>query len=497
MHGLVTTSIILVAPTLLLAAPQQRKGVALSAEEIFKRCSPAVVSIVTNVGGQSAERGAGTVVAPDGLVVTNAHVISRADEIYIDVGADELLTAAVRFYDEEQDIAVLSVSARLEGALRIATADVKVGQSIYAIGNPRGLRATISEGIVSGLRHDATRTLIQHTAPISPGSSGGPLVSPAGQLVGINTFEMADSQNLNFAVASAEIRAAVQAAAAAKDPLPTPSTVRRQRLDVLINDAYAKQDYLSLAELASEAIAERLQPPHYYAALAGIAFVEVGRSDQARPFLEFAVAQVGPDSPSKQTARWYLVRVLFDRLANHNDSTVRGALIPLARAFLASPESPLHGDQVDMRRAATAVVTSLTDPSGLWADESGALLRMFKRNTFRIRCEPSKCSVEVLQHPEAKAADMRDFTLGSGIRDNDALAGTYTIGLILGPPTEPFAVWKQDVEFTLRWSSAFDALEGTVTYRTGEVRADIREAGAFLRDVLYPRTLSVRLVPAQ
>jgi S1-C subfamily serine protease len=496
MRGALAVAIALV-PSLLLATPQQRQGVALSAEEIFKRCSPAVVSIVTTVSGQSAERGAGTVVAPDGFVVTNAHVISRADEIYIDIGAGELLVAAVRFYDEERDIAVLSVTPRLERAVRIATADLKVGQPIYAIGNPRGLRATISEGIVSGLRHDATRTLIQHTAPLSPGSSGGPLLSPAGQLVGINTFEIADSQNLNFAVAAAEIRAAVSAATATKDSLPAPATARRQRLDVLINDAYAKQNYHSLAELASEAVAERLQPPHYYAALAGIGLVEVGRSDQARPFLEFAAAQVGPDSPSKQTARWYLIRVLFDRVANYNDSSVKGALIPLARAFLASAESPLHGDQVDMRKAATVVVASLTDPSGLWTDESGALLGMFKRNIFRIRCEPTKCWVEVLQHPEAKAADMRDFTLGSGVLDNDSLVGTYTIGLVLGPATEPFAVWKQDVEFALNWSPTFDALEGTVTYRTGEVRANIREAGAFLRDVLSPRTLSVRLVPAQ
>ena len=77
---------------------------------------------------------------------------------------------------------------------------VRTGQKVFAIGAPQGLELTISEGIVSSLRETKLGTVIQTTAPISPGSSGGGLFNVSGQLIGITTFQSKTGQNLNFAV---------------------------------------------------------------------------------------------------------------------------------------------------------------------------------------------------------------------------------------------------------------------------------------------------------
>lgn len=82
----------------------------------------------------------------------------------------------------------------------------EIGEKIYAIGNPKGLSGTISEGIVSGLRSDGESKLIQITAPISPGSSGGPVINNEGEVVGVTVGTIASGQNLNFAIPSSLVR---------------------------------------------------------------------------------------------------------------------------------------------------------------------------------------------------------------------------------------------------------------------------------------------------
>jgi S1-C subfamily serine protease len=103
--------------------------------------------------------------------------------------------------DEQLDLCALDV-ARLDAPqVTVASASVlRTGQRVYAIGAPQGLELTISEGIVSSLRQVDEGTLIQTTAPVSPGSSGGGLFTADGRLVGIVTFQYREGQNLNFAL---------------------------------------------------------------------------------------------------------------------------------------------------------------------------------------------------------------------------------------------------------------------------------------------------------
>lgn len=149
--------------------------------------------------------GTGFLVQANGTLVTNYHVIKDAQQIKVTLESGEVYRAAYLLRtDEEKDIAIL----RIEGAdlpvLTLGNSDAnatKVGEDVMAIGTPEGLEQTVSTGIVSGRRlMPPGYTLLQTTAPISHGSSGGPLLNRAGQSVGIMTSFLAEGQNLNFAV---------------------------------------------------------------------------------------------------------------------------------------------------------------------------------------------------------------------------------------------------------------------------------------------------------
>lgn len=132
-------------------------------------------------------------------ILSNFHVIAFAHQIFIQTKSGTRSLAAVVFGDSDKDLAIL----RTAGSASASPADFadapKVGQKVYAIGAPKGLGWTFSDGLVSGLREQGSNKLVQTTAPISPGSSGGGLFDEGGKLVGITTLQFEDGQNLNFA----------------------------------------------------------------------------------------------------------------------------------------------------------------------------------------------------------------------------------------------------------------------------------------------------------
>jgi serine protease Do len=148
--------------------------------------------------------GSGVVIAP-GEIITNCHVVR--DGVPLVVKKDGRSSPAyLHFSDKARDLCQLQASqaASFTRPVRaiMAMSDLRVGQRVYAIGAPRGLELTLSDGLISGLRHSASGSvqLIQTTAPVSAGSSGGGLFDQDGQLIGITTFILKESQNLNFAV---------------------------------------------------------------------------------------------------------------------------------------------------------------------------------------------------------------------------------------------------------------------------------------------------------
>lgn len=173
--------------------------------DLVKAMSPAVVFIGNvDAGGQVTSIGSGFVVDPDGLMVTNYHVIEGAQALQIKMKDGEIYDrVAVLDYDSRRDIAVLKIRPfKKLPALALAATAPEPGEEAVAIGNPQGLEHTVSAGIVSAYRQAEGYRLIQISVPISPGSSGGPLFNLKGEVVGITSAGVVaeGAQNLNFAV---------------------------------------------------------------------------------------------------------------------------------------------------------------------------------------------------------------------------------------------------------------------------------------------------------
>jgi hypothetical protein len=170
---------------------------------IYRAASPSVCLITSmDAYGQPLGLGSGFVVDDAGSVLTNFHVIEGATSVHIRFPSGSVHQVAnVVAYDTAQDMALLESDATGVQPLPLGTAAVEIGTAILAIGNPAGLESTLSTGIVSGIRTFSDGThFYQITAPISPGSSGGPVLNEDGHVVGIATATLSVGQNLNFAV---------------------------------------------------------------------------------------------------------------------------------------------------------------------------------------------------------------------------------------------------------------------------------------------------------
>src|SRR5882672_3337771 len=181
-------------------APVAVQPLVRSTEEIFVQLAPSVVRVnVLDGSGAPIGSGSGVVIDRE-TVITNCHVALRARRLTVRIG-DDTRAATVGTADEQFDLCRLNVPGLGAPAVGMGSVEsLRTGQKVFAIGAPQGLDLTISEGIVSSLREVQDGIVIQTTAPISPGSSGGGLFNAAGQLVGITTFQHRYGQNLNFAL---------------------------------------------------------------------------------------------------------------------------------------------------------------------------------------------------------------------------------------------------------------------------------------------------------
>lgn len=176
---------------------------------------PAVTSI--SVGKQThgnepelAGAGSGVVIAPDGYILTNDHVVHNAKQLSVTLTDGRTLGATLVGTDPATDLAVIRADgASLPYARLGNSASLRVGQLVIAIGNPFGFQSTVSTGVVSALgrtlRSQQGRlieNIVQHTAPLNPGNSGGPLVDSRGRIVGVNTAIIMVAQGIGFAISS-------------------------------------------------------------------------------------------------------------------------------------------------------------------------------------------------------------------------------------------------------------------------------------------------------
>jgi S1-C subfamily serine protease len=178
---------------------------------VVEAVGPSVVSVRTNVRGRrvsGAGAGSGVIIASDGYVLTNSHVVHGAHDLEVSLTDGRRFPATLTGDDPGTDLALIRVDAPALPAARFGqSARLRVGQLVIAIGNPFGFESTVSAGVVSALGRSLRSTtgrlidnIIQTDVPLNPGNSGGPLVDSRGRVVGINSAVFAMAQGISFAV---------------------------------------------------------------------------------------------------------------------------------------------------------------------------------------------------------------------------------------------------------------------------------------------------------
>src|SRR5579862_5654042 len=173
---------------------------------------PAVVSVYVGGADEAARArggaGSGVVVTPDGYLLTNEHVVQRVNEARVAFVDGRSVPAVVAGRDPATDLALLRAQAGALPYAQLASGQrLRAGQLVVAVGNPFGFESTVSAGVVSALGRSLRSRqgrliegVVQHTAALNPGNSGGPLVDAVGRVAGINTAIIAMAQGIGFAI---------------------------------------------------------------------------------------------------------------------------------------------------------------------------------------------------------------------------------------------------------------------------------------------------------
>lgn len=200
-----------------------------SIPEIVKRVRPAIVEIVAmDKNGTPTKLGTGFFVSSDGLVVTNFHVVSGASSLAaINNNGATFSFEKVAARPQGVDLAILKFGATDVPFLTLGQSTNKVeGEKVIVIGNPSGLTGTVSDGIISAFRKDPD--YIQITAPVSPGSSGSPVMDESGKVIGVATWQKTGGQNLNFAIPVETVVQAIGSIGTNKQPLLLAPVLRHE-----------------------------------------------------------------------------------------------------------------------------------------------------------------------------------------------------------------------------------------------------------------------------
>lgn len=178
--------------------------------QLVKKVNPSIVLIITyDSQGNKLNQGSGFFISAEGDVITNWHVIHGASSAVVKLASGEVVRVKdITAADKENDLIRLMVDAKDKKfiPLSLAKSLPEVGQRVLVIGSPLGLEASVSDGLVSAVKDvPGFGAIIQISAPISPGSSGSPVINMAGEVIGVATLTLNEAQNLNFAIPAEKV----------------------------------------------------------------------------------------------------------------------------------------------------------------------------------------------------------------------------------------------------------------------------------------------------
>jgi Do/DeqQ family serine protease len=457
--GLVLAAAVCIAPAPAQTVPPSREAIRLSFAPIVKQAAPAVVNVFSRrivrtsaspfaddpffrrfFGDRSPfgipqERvqqslGSGVIVEPDGLIVTNHHVIQEAQEITVVLSDRREFEAKVLRSDERTDIAVLKIDAKGEALPTLGIGDsdmLQVGDLVLAIGNPFGVGQTVTSGIVSGLARTAIgigdfRSFIQTDAAINPGNSGGALVDVDGKLVGINTAifsRSGGSIGIGFAIPTSMVRAVLEGAKTGKPMVRAWLGATGQPVTAEIAQA-AGLDH-PRGVLVKEVVAE--SPAAQVGIRPGDVIIAIGGHDVDDPEdLRFRVATLPVGAPA---------RLAFWRAGKQQEASA---------TLVSPPETPARDTQtLDGKHPLAGVTVSnlnpaLADELSLDTNLRGVVISDVRDGSYaqRINLQKGDIVVSINSKPVPTVAALRQIVgAGSGSWSLSVKRGGQTMSVTI------------------------------------------------------------------
>jgi S1-C subfamily serine protease len=223
--GFAALALATMLPAVTPAAAQEPEPIAA---KIARENLPSVVTLIAlDEREQPLALGSGFFITRDGVLVTNAHVVSGAARVLVRWRGQSGVAVKILNFAPKYDLVTIQTSFTATPPLLLADSETAAaGQDIIVLGSPQGLEGTVSTGIIGGLRTIGGVRYLQITAPISPGSSGGPVFNTQGRVIGISTATSAKGQNLNFALPANLLRDVPPASIAFAAAKPTPFDLR-------------------------------------------------------------------------------------------------------------------------------------------------------------------------------------------------------------------------------------------------------------------------------
>jgi hypothetical protein len=255
---------------------------------IAKAADGAIVTIITAVDDKPIAQGTGFLVSVDGVIVTNYHVIETGNIAVVTFPNGTILPVdGVLAADKVRDLAIIKIHGKTVRTLTLGNSDkIQVGEEVVAIGNPLSLESTVSNGIISGIRTSKEQggKFLQTTAPISPGSSGGPLFNMVGEVVGINTLYLEGGENLNFAIPINDVKrlllnqsAKLQNLPNETEPVksPTPNVDTQAQATLSEQRACSEQAAKRFSDYKTNPLVSLAESTNHFDPSSGICYVEI------------------------------------------------------------------------------------------------------------------------------------------------------------------------------------------------------------------------------